>query len=219
MRDRPVLYSFRRCPYAMRARLAIYASNITVELREILLRDKPQALLNASEKGTVPVLVIDQETVLEESLDVMHWALQHSTQSDWLPSEPLTQSQEDLIHHNDTEFKYYLDRYKYFDRYPEHSQDYYLEKSLPFLNKLEKILSKQAYLGGSKFRFTDAAIAPFIRQFCMVDQQRFDQLDLAKTQTWLMSFLKSPLFNNIMKKYPAWIEGDEVTLFGNTDQA
>lgn len=213
--DHPILYSFRRCPYAMRARLALYNSNVTVELREVLLKDKPPELLKASNKGTVPVLIDNKDTIFDESLDIMNWAFLQTNESDWLSCQSLVNSQkEDLIHQNDTEFKHYLDRYKYFDRHPEHPQQYYLEKAQPFLNKLEKILSKQTYLGGSKFRFTDAAIAPFIRQFCMVNQQQFEQLDLPKLQAWLYSFLNSSLLSDVMKKYPVWKEADEAILFG-----
>ena len=214
MDNYPILYSFRRCPYAMRARLALRASNMTVEIREVSLKNKPAAMLQASPKGTVPVLIANTEKTLEESLDIMHWALQSAGQTDWLSPESISSTQiESLINQNDTEFKYYLDRYKYFDHHPEYSQDYYLKKALPFLQQLEKILSKQAFLTGSNFHFTDAAIAPFIRQFFMVDQQQFTQLNLPKLEAWLSLFLDSPLFKSVMEKYPEWNEGDEMILF------
>ena len=212
----PILYSFRRCPYAIRARLALYACNVTVEIREVSLKNKPIAMLKASQKGTVPVLIANNGKTIDESLDIMHWALQKSERTDWLSNESLTTTQaEQLIHQNDNEFKYFLDRYKYFDRYPEHSQDYYLQKALPFLIAIEEILSKHKFLSGSEFRFTDAAIAPFIRQFYMVDQPRFKQLNLSNIDTWLSLFLTKPLFKNIMEKYPVWQQGDEITLFAN----
>ena len=214
----PVLYSFRRWPYAMRARLALLVSGTTFELREVLLKNKPQAMLNASPKGTVPVLILGDKTVLDESLDIMVWALEN-TNNNWLTKDSPTAKnlRENLINQNDTEFKYYLDRYKYFDHHPEQPQDYYLGKALPHLKNLEKILSEQAFLSGSKFGFTDAAIAPFIRQFYMVDQSRFKQLKLPNLETWLLQFLESSLFKKSMEKQALWNPDDEATLLNNDE--
>ncbi len=214
---KPVLYSFRRCPYAMRARMAVYYSGIECELREILLKNKPAEMLSVSEKGTVPVL-IDGDDILDESLDVMHWALNQSDPQKWLKPS----SQYYLVENNDGDFKFYLDRYKYFDRYPEHSQTEYFEKAVPFLEELESSLSKtkieQPFLCGKHITWVDIAIFPFIRQFAYVDKTRFDQLPLTKLLKWLNYHLSSDLFNAVMQKYPVWQPGQDGVNFGNGSQ-
>lgn len=195
--------------------MALYHSGIQFELREILLKEKPECMLIASSKGTVPVLIIDDnnfpDSVLDESLDIMHWSLKQTDPSNWLELENnLTQTQRDaLIERNDTEFKHYLDKYKYFDRHPEATQNDYLEKALPFLKTLEELLSSTTFLGGSKPRMADIAIMPFVRQFCMTDQNKFNQLELPKLQAWLEHFLNNSIFTNVMKKHTVWQKGDE----------
>lgn len=158
-RDLPVLYSFRRCPYAMRARLAIRHAMIKVELREIELRSKPTQMLAASPKGTVPVLVLADGAVIDESLDIMRWALQQNDPGEWLQVNDF----EALIQTNDSSFKYNLDRYKYADRYPEYPAGFYRQQGELFLAELERRLMRTQYLCGSYFSIADAAIAPFIR--------------------------------------------------------
>jgi glutathione S-transferase len=210
----PILYSFRRCPYAMRARLAIRYSGIPVALREVILRNKPASMLNCSPKGEVPVLVLPDGTVLEESLDIIHWALAHSDPQYWLPAEEaLLQQASTLIEENDSHFKHNLDRYKYPDRYPdEHGPDYRARGEV-FLLKLEQQLGQHRYLLGTHISIADIAIMPFIRQFAHTDKDWFEQAPYPCLQQWLAAFLESELFLSVMKKYPAWQPDDEVVLF------
>jgi len=205
---RPTLYSFRRCPYAMRARMAINYSRTECELREVVLKNKPQAMLAVSPKATVPVIV-DDGFVIDESIDIMAWALNRSDPDGWL-SHPLDHQ---LIQRNDGEFKANLDRYKYFERYPEQSQDCYFEKALGFLSDLEASLignnQFNYFLESSSVTTLDVAIFPFIRQFAFVDKPRFDALELPKLKAWLAFFLESDLFLNVMNKYSAWVDGQQ----------
>ena len=213
--SRPVLYSFRRCPYAMRARLAIANSQITVELREIVLRDKPQQLIELSPKATVPVLHTTDNIVIDESLEIMTWALAQHDPNNWF--QQLTQSQQQLslqlIANNDGEFKYYLDRYKYADRYPEFTQDYYRQQAEKTLSMLEQQLQRNGCLICSHLTWADMAILPFIRQFAFADKTWFDQSPYPLIQAWLDEFIESELFQGIMGKYSAWQAGNEITLF------
>ena len=157
----------------MRARLAIATAQVEVELREIELRNKPESLLLASPKGTVPVLQLGNSEVIDESRDIMLWALQQHDPELWLEKHWLNQA-EQLIQWNDGEFKYYLDRYKYADRYPERSELEYREQGKFFLTELERRLSQQLYLCGDHFSLADASILPFIRQFAAVDTAWFE---------------------------------------------
>ena len=207
MSAKPILYSFRRCPYAIRARMALYYSATVCELREVVLKDKPQEMLQASAKGTVPVLLVG-DSVLDESLDVMAWALSQADPQNWL-RYPL---QHPLITRADEYFKDQLDRYKYFDRYPQHSQQHYFEQALIFLRELEELLvsdplSGNYYLYSANASVLDVAIFPFVRQFAFVDKPKFDDLPLPKLQRWLKDWLQSPLFNAVMPKYPQWLAG------------
>lgn len=204
----PVLYSFRRCPYAMRARLALHYAGLQVELREILLKDKPESMLSASPKGTVPVLVLADGEVIDESLDVVYWAL---GQQD--PNGLLAPATRDLINQNDHEFKGWLDRYKYHVGYPEHPPEYYRQQAERFLAKLESILSQHDYLAGDKVSVLDICIWPFIRQFAFVDIKWFWQADYPALQRWLQGYLDSEAFTVIMPKFKAWQAGDDITLF------
>jgi len=215
MMNYPILYSFRRCPYAMRARLAIAISGVQVELREVVLRDKPDALLQASPKGTVPVLVTDENTVIDESIDIMMWALHSNDPDKWLgdSSTEVEVSIQALINNNDGEFKHYLDRYKYADRFPEHSQLYYRQQAEKTLLHLEQALTDKDYLFGNFPSLADMAILPFIRQFAFVDKDWFDNSDYTNLKLWLEEFIASPLFNSIMTKYPQWHADDNKQLF------
>jgi glutathione S-transferase len=210
-----VLYSFRRCPYAMRARLAIANSHIALELREVVLRDKPQQLIDISPKATVPVLLLPDNTVIDESLDIMSWALKQNDPAHWfnsLSNEQKTLSQK-LIANNDGDFKYYLDRYKYADRYPEHTQQHYRQQAEIFLVLLEQQLHQNGYLICNRITLADMAILPFIRQFAFADKVWFDQSPYPYIQAWLAELIESDLFQSIMAKYSAWQFEDEVTLF------
>ncbi|MDT4290835.1 glutathione S-transferase [Methylomonas sp. MO1] len=209
----PIFYSFRRCPYAMRARLAIAVSGLSVALREIELSNKPEAMLSVSPKGTVPVLVLPDGQVIEQSLDIMRWALAQHDPQDWLDQMP--EDAKRLIDWNDGDFKYYLDRYKYADRYPEQTQTVYRQQGEVFLAKLETRLQRTRFLCGLTFGLADAAIAPFIRQFAAVDNAWFSSSPYPALQHWLDDFLTSNLFAAVMRKYPPWKANDPLVLFGN----
>lgn len=204
MQTYPVLYSFRRCPYAMRARMAIYQADIKCELREVVLKDKPESMLSLSNKGTVPVLLTPDEKIIDQSCEVMHWALNQNDPDHWL-DEDASQSQF-LIDYNDNEFKHFLDRYKYHVGYPEQSQEYYRDNAESFLKLLETYLSKHKgkALLGDRFTFADMAIFPFIRQFSKVDLDWFDSSPYDLLKKWTANIEQSKLFQNCMKKYEQW---------------
>ncbi len=209
-----VLYSFRRCPYAIRARLALAACQIKCELREIKLSAKPAQLLKLSPKGTVPVLYIqDANKVLDESLDIMLWALKQNPSQNWLPKERIKQDEIwALIERNDYQFKPWLDKYKYPDRFPEQSADYYFEQASIHLKPLQLLLQSANCLGGKQYNLTDMAILPFVRQFAAVDRQKFDQNFPILTH-WLDGFLASDLFKTVMVKYACWQDSQQKVYF------
>lgn len=210
----PILYTFRRCPYAIRARLAIKISQTQLELREVVLADKPESMLEVSPKGTVPVLVLQNGTVIDESKDIMHWALKQNDPENWLSKDDDIIAETDaLITLNDNEFKRHLDHYKYADRFPEHPMEYYRQRGEAFLQQLEARLSQHPFLLGDAVSMTDMAILPFIRQFAFVDKPWFDQAPYPHLQSWLENLLASELFNQVMIKHLQWKEGDDVTLF------
>jgi glutathione S-transferase len=200
----PIFYSFRRCPYAIRARLAITYAGTPVEIREVHLKNKPEQMLAISPKGTVPVLQLPNGKVIDESLDIMYWALAQNDPERWLEA---AEDSERLIQWNDSEFKYYLDRYKYADRYPEYSESYYRSEGEKFLSELENKLGKTTYFSGSHFSITDAAIFPFIRQFAAVDNRWFDSSGYQHLYKWLRELVESDLFASIMAKNQLWKAG------------
>jgi len=197
----PTLYSFRRCPYAMRARMALRYAGCAVEIVEVSLKAKPAQMLALSPKGTVPVL-IDNGQVIDESLGIMQWALAHNDPDDWLlTGDPLArQATAELIDENDQVFKQHLDRYKYFVRHPEHSQATYRDQGSIFLQKLENHLQQQHYLMADHLSLADTALAPFVRQFCAVDPDWFWQSPYPALRDWLQQFLASALFKGVMAK-------------------
>lgn len=207
----PIFYSFRRCPYAIRARLAIKASGIAVELREVVLAEKPDELLRISPKATVPVLQLTDGQVIDESVDIMQWALQENDPQHYLSADIYEINE--LIGLNDNDFKQHLDRYKYADRFPEHSCEYYREQCEGFLQQLEYRLSNSLYLISNEISMADIAIFPFIRQFAFVDKSWFDESEYKKLNEWLTKMLESELFNEVMTKYPQWQPGVEGVVF------
>ena len=210
----PILYSFRRCPYAMRARYAICLAGRDVELREVVLKNKPQSLINLSAKATVPVLLLPNGRVVDESLDIMIWAL---SETQYIEKTVAFDEQLALIQQNDKEFKYWLDRYKYFDRFPEYSQQYYQQQAEKYVCVLEERLSKNNFLFGEGISFADIAIMPFIRQFSLVDDDNFNHMSYPYVKAWLVLLLNSEIFSRIMKKYTPWKEGDNICILeGNT---
>jgi len=192
----------------MRARLAIVNSAISVELREVVLRDKPAQLLAISAKATVPVLELTTAQVLDESLDIIDWALSINDPDNWLIPDLMLDIKQ-LIHCNDGEFKYYLDRYKYADRYPENNALFYREKAEVFIAELEKRLSQHNFLCSNQCSLADIAIFPFIRQFANVDPHWFQASKYQHLKQWLNQHLQSKLFALIMEKYPAWKIADK----------
>lgn len=191
----PILYSFRRCPYAMRARLALAVSGTRHELREVVLRAKPPAMLAASSKGTVPVLVLGDGRVIDESLDIMHWALAGHDPEGWLARDDPA-----LIATNDDAFKHALDRYKYPERYSCDPLPH-RERALTFLQALELRLTGSGQLCGATRGLADAAIFPFVRQFAAVDPSWFETQALPHLQIWLAGHLASELFASIMIRF------------------
>lgn len=192
----------------MRARMALRYANVEVEIREISLRDKPSAMLQASPKGTVPVLVLQNGMVLEESLHIMRWALQQQDSADWqrLKQPALQQLIDGLIVENDGAFKRALDRYKYPDRFPEQSQAEYRAQGEVFLQLLEDRLNAETFLLGDRLSLADVAIFPFIRQFAAVDAAWFELSPYPKLRAWLATLVASDLFTSVMEKYPTWTE-------------
>ncbi|NOX73144.1 MAG: glutathione S-transferase [Alphaproteobacteria bacterium] len=210
---RPILYSFRRCPYAMRARLAIRVSGVVCELREIVLRDKAPEFIEASPKATVPVLVVDG-MVIDESLDIMRWALVCADPNGWLELDGATFDRAlALIAKADTDFKSNLDRYKYASRFAPHEGVAARDKAAGFLQGLNQQLAPTGHLFGHHPSLPDMAIAPFVRQFANVDPAWFDGQPWPHLLAWLNRFLASDDFIAIMLKYPKWRAGDPVTLF------
>lgn len=207
MIDLPILYSFRRCPFAMRARMAVAVSGVMVELREVLLRDKPTEMLEKSPKGTVPVLVVG-DNVIDESLDVMQWALTQNDPENWL-----AHVDHELISANDGPFKQALDRYKYPHRYDLADGIEHRAVGLAQLTALDKLLSAAPFLAGQQRGFTDIALFPFIRQFAATDNEWFDALPLPNLQAWLAKLTGSALFETIMVRYPQWKTGAEPNVF------
>jgi glutathione S-transferase len=201
----PVLYSFRRCPYAMRARLALLASGQVCELREVVLAKKPAALLLASAKATVPVLITLEGQVLAQSLEVMHWALQQQDPQHWLPAtEALQAEAQQLLAQCDGGFKFHLDRYKYAHRYALTDGLAHRAGGVNFLAGLNQRLGAHSHLLGQQIGLTDQAIAPFVRQFAHTDPLWFAEQPWPALQTWLSDFENSSAFVQVMKKYPPW---------------
>ncbi|MEM9330860.1 MAG: glutathione S-transferase [Pseudomonadota bacterium] len=213
--ESPILYSFRRCPYAMRARIALKSSGIAVELREVVLREKPDAMLEVSPKGTVPVLVLEDGEVLEESLEVMEWALKIRDPEGLTDFESSKISvAESLILACDGPFKAALDHYKYPDRYENIDRDAEREKGASFIRLLDARLASDAFLMGETFTIADAAILPFVRQFAHVDREWFWSETWPNVIRWLDAFLSSDRFRQIMEKYPQWKSGEAGVRFG-----
>lgn len=199
----PILYSFRRCPYAIRARMTLHYAGVELEHREVALAHKPKSMLEASAKGTVPVLVLPTGEVLDESLDVMDWALAQHDPDEWRASAKSPQTIR-FIEANDGPFKHWLDRYKYSDRYPERSAEDYCNDAHPYLRALDAALQDKAFLAGDSLGYVDVAVFPFVRQFAGVDQASFTALDLPSLAIWLEHLLDSRVFLDVMEKRPPW---------------
>jgi glutathione S-transferase len=191
------LYSFRRCPYAMRARMALRYSGVPVEIVEVSLKAKPAEMLAISPKGTVPVLDA-YGRVIDESLEIMRWALAQNDPQGWLLDGDSRIAE--LIEANDQGFKVDLNRYKYAERYPEQPMEVYRAQGAVFLQRLEGLLQDRDYLLADHPSLADIALLPFVRQFAHVDREWFAQTPYPRLQAWLHNFLESDLFTSIMKK-------------------
>jgi len=207
----PILYSFRRCPYAMRARMALQYSQTTVELREVILRDKPRELITASTKATVPVLILPDGRVIDESYDIMRWALARGDPDGWLDIDRVVGDA--LIDRNDFEFKPNLDQYKYPERFPQQSAEAGRDLGMVFLHRLEELCKEHPYLFGERVSIVDVAVAPFVRQYAHVDPAWFESAAGPALHGWLERFEQSELFLSVMQKYPRWSPGDDMTVF------
>lgn len=210
MSDYPILYTFRRCPYAMRARLALYACGITCELREIILRDKPSEMIEISPKATIPVLQLKSGQVIDESRDIITWAIAQNDPNDW---SPFIEEMNTLADINDFQFKSHLDKYKYSSRNIELSKEEHRENGDFFLKQLDDILSESLFLSGNRQTITDIAIFPFIRQFAFVDKTYFDDRPYLNLQRWLDWHIESDMFKKIMNKYALWEPSHDIVYF------
>lgn len=206
----PILYSFRRCPFAIRARSVLYACNITCELREVVLRDKPDEMIAISPKATVPVLQLACGEVIDESQDIVNWAVRQNDPYKW---QVYLDEMNALIEINDHQFKIHLDKYKYASQNPELSKEQHRKNGDFFLSELNDILSQKKFLSTDIQTVTDLAIFPFIRQFAFVDKNYFDNLPFSHLQNWLEWHLRSANFNNIMEKYIQWQSGSQKIFF------
>ena len=209
----PILYSFRRCPYAIRARLAVRVAGVAVALREVVLRNKPAALIAASPKATVPVLQLSDGAVLDQSLDIMRWALCLNDPQGWLRFEDHAEAQA-LIALNDGPFKQALDRYKYAPNHPQRPARVYRDEAVErMLTPLNTRLAEHDFLLCDAPSLADMAIMPFVRQFAAVDGAWFDSAPLPHLHLWLKHLTVSPLFVSVMHQYAPWQPGDADAVF------
>ncbi len=210
----PILYSFRRCPYAMRARLALRSAGVEVELREVVLKDKAPAFLEASPSATVPCLVLCNGEAIDESLDIMIWSLERSDPERLLaPNDASLDEMLDLIRELDGDFKQSLDRYKYETRYSDADPIAERDRAARFLKRLDVMLTDSAWLFGDRPSLADFASLPFVRQFANVDRAWFDGEQWPNLTRWLEEFLASDRFKAVMTRYAKWKAGDTATVF------
>jgi len=209
--DMPILYSFKRCPYAMRARLALKLANIQCELREVRLNNKPKHMLEVSPKGTVPILILEDK-IIDESIEIINWVLdQNNIFKDNISSEQIKIT-EQIIDIFDNKFKYHLDRYKYSNRYENADKKFHQKECLDILIDLEKVISDGNWFFGNELNKLDISILPFLRQFRIADPHWFDSLkQIPKIQKLLYNFLDSNLLNQIMFSYEVWGTSSEVS--------
>lgn len=207
--DTAILYSFRRCPYCMRAHMALKNAGIKVELREVKLSGIPEQALALSEHATVPVLTLTDGSAMDESWDIVKWALAQNDPDHWLgENNEFLLDAEILIETNDYSFKADLDHYKYADRHPEHSEEYYRIKCEEFIEELEDMLTENTYLLSSQISLADIGVFPFVRQFSLVDKEWFDQAPYPYVRLWLSNITDSDLFQHVFQKHELWKAGD-----------
>ena len=211
----PILYSFKRCPYAMRARMAIYLSQTVVELREVSLKNKPKSMLEISPKGTVPILLLDNGDVIDESMDIINWCLKTKTN---VFKDVLTKDQElfsnETIQIFDEKFKFHLDRYKYATRYKDVDEISHRDACLEILKNLENKTINTKWFFSNNVNKIDISVLPFIRQYRIANPSWFDtNVDIPNIQIWLKNFLESKLLNEVMINFDAWEPNDPIKLF------
>lgn len=195
----PILYSFRRCPYAMRARMSIVRTGYEIEHREVILRDRPEHMMEISPKGTVPILLLQDGTVIEESLEIMQHVL------NWTLSE----EEQHWVSRNDDEFKFHLDRYKYPNRYEDVDEIEQRTAASSYLIDLDARLESEPPISEA----LSDALFPFVRQFANHNRDWFDAQDWSNVHSWLVGNLESEAFKGCMKKHKQWFEGDEIVSF------
>jgi len=206
----PILYAFRRCPYVMRTRIVLSYSNISYILRGIELKNKPSSMLEITEKATVPVMQFPDGNVLDNSLDIIYYALEKNDPEHWfdLPTEEKDKIR-NLIALYDTEFVYLLNRYKYFEKHPEKTQEEYRENiETDFLVEMNSLLESQSYIMSDNISLADIAIFPLMRQFAFADKEWFFNSEYGNIIRWIESFLEHSIFKQIMEKHPIWQEGE-----------
>lgn len=212
-----ILYSLRQCPYAMRARIGLLLANQSVVLRDIVMNNIPTQMLSVSPKGTVPVLVLSDSSVIDESLDIMLWALQQNDPSNLLYSHDndALVNMLALIERNDNEFVEALKKYKAASRYHDSNIISYQHQCESYINYLEECLTKHNFIMGDSASLVDYAILPFVRQFAKVDRKWFKQAPYPKLQQWLDNHYQNPMFSRAMTQYPQWLDTNEVVIFGS----
>ena len=214
----PILYSFKRCPYAMRARMALQLTNIKCEIREVRLNNKPKHMLEVSPKGTVPVLILNDRTI-EESMEVIDWALNQKNVFEGNLKENQIKISDELIIRFDDKFKYHLDRYKYASRYGDVDEIHHRNKCEKILLEIEDIISDEEWFFGKKINKLDISILPFIRQFRIADIDWFDNHKrLKKVKNYLHNFLASKILKDVMINYDVWKEESEISYFPITNR-
>jgi len=207
----PILYSFKRCPYAMRARLALKLANIQCELREVRLNNKPKHMLEVSPKGTVPILILEDK-VIDESIDIINWVLDQNNIFEGNISSEQIITTEAIIDTFDNKFKYHLDRYKYSNRYENADKKFHQKKCFDILIDVEKLISNENWFFGNKLNKLDISILPFLRQFRIANPDWFDSLkEIPKIQKLLYNFLESNYLKQIMVNYKTWDESSEIS--------
>jgi len=207
----PILYSFKRCPYAMRARLALKLANIQCELREVRLNNKPKHMLEVSPKGTVPILILEDK-VIDESIDIINWVLDQNNIFEGNISSEQIITTEAIIDTFDNKFKYHLDRYKYSNRYENADKKFHQKKCFDILIDVEKLISNENWFFGNELNKLDISILPFLRQFRIANPDWFDSLkEIPKIQKLLYNFLESNYLKQIMVNYKTWDESSEIS--------
>jgi len=213
----PILYSLHQCPYALRARMGLLLAKQSVILRDIVMNNIPTQMFDVSTKGTVPVLIFNDSSVIDESLDIMLWALKQNDPNNLLYNHELDtlENMLALISRNDNEFVAALKKYKAAARYHDNNIESTRHQCEPFINHLEENLTKHHYIMGNSLSLVDYAILPFIRQFSRVDRKWYTHAPYPKLRRWLEKHYQDPIFARAMTKYPQWLDSGELVIFGN----